>query len=245
MTPADPFAWSLAKRAAVAIATAACLAAAIVMTTDEATSTAGMRIARLAAIGPLLACLGVLAVCAHARLRGEIGALEALGMAPWEASRGAALAGWMFCFATLVLLALPWVDPESLFPKFSPPIDWVMDPNGAAARSASATVLSDGAIEIGTRAMAHTPRSAARWAALACLAPIAFCVPAWAVTPMRASLRVASLLAAAALLLVVLHAVGAGRVSGGYGVFAALPLFASLVVARRGLREPIPRRARP
>ena len=118
-----PFAWSLARRAAVVIAACACLAAVIVVTTDEATSTAGMRVARLAAMGPLLACLGVLAVCSHARLRGEIGALEALGMPPWEASRGAAVAGWAFSAVTLALLALPWVDPESLFPKFSPPID--------------------------------------------------------------------------------------------------------------------------
>jgi hypothetical protein len=207
----------------------------IVATTDEASNTAGMRIARLAALGPLLASLSVLAVCAHARARGEMAALEALGMAPWEAARGAAVAGWAFCAATVTVLALPWVDPESLFPRFSPSMEWVMDASGAAARSAAATVLVDGTIEIGARAIARESLGPARWAALACLVPIATCVPAWAVTPMKPVARVASILAAAGALIVVLHALAARRVGIWCGPIASVPLCASLIVARMGI----------
>jgi hypothetical protein len=218
VTPLHPFAWSLAKRASVA--------------TDETTSTAGMRVARLAALAPLLACLSVLAVCGHARLRGEIGALEALGMPPWDAARGAALAGWAFGGVALVVLALPWVDPGSLFPRFAPPIDWVMDATGRAARSRAATVFADGTIEIGSRAVAGGTQSPARWAALACLSPMAACVPAWAVTPMRTAVRLATLLASAALLIVVLHLVASGRVGAWLGPIASVPLWAALFDAR-------------
>jgi hypothetical protein len=85
--------------------------------------------------------------------------------------------------------------------------------------------------------LAHAPRSAARWAALACVAPLAACVPAWAVTPMRATLRLASLLAASSVLIVMLHAVAAGRVSGGYGVLASVPLWAAFVLERRVIQR--------
>jgi hypothetical protein len=228
-----PFAWTLARRASVAMIVSAGLAAVIVVTTDEATSTAGMRFARLAALGPLVACLSVLSVCAHARVRGEIGALAALGMKPWEAARGAALAGWAFGLLALVPFALPWVDPGSLFPRFSPPIDWVMDASGASARSAAATVFADGAITAVRQGSARAAEVPERWAALACLAPIALSGPAWAVTPMSHGRRVASILAAGGLLIVVLHAIAAGRITALFAPVAAVPLLAASIVARR------------
>jgi hypothetical protein len=233
MAPAHPFEWSLARRVAVVIAASTCVAAVVVVTTDEATSTAGMRLARLGALGPLIASVSVLAVCGHARMRGEIAALEALGLSPWDAARGAAVAGWAFCFVTLVILVLPWADPQSLFPRFAPPIDWTIDVTRTVARSAAATILSDGTIELGARTVADGAGRPARWAAVACLAPIALSVPAWAVTPMKAMTRVASVLAAGGILVVVLHAVAAGRASTWCGLVAAVPLCAALIRARR------------
>jgi len=108
-----------------------------------------------------------------------------------------------------------------------------MNAKGTAARSAAATVLSDGTIEIGSRAIAHRAEGPSRWAALVCLAPLAAFVPAWAVTPMKAGRRVASLLASAALLIVVLHAVAAGRVGPWCGALAAAPLCVAMIVARK------------
>lgn len=233
MSAVHPFASSLAKRVTLVSLAGACLAAAIVVATDERTSTTAMRIARLGALGPLIACLSVLAVCAHAHARGEIGALEALGMRPWEAARGAEIAGWAFGAMSLFVLALPWTDPSSLFPAFLPPLDWVMDAGGDAARSTAATVFADGTIRLAEHATARIASSPGSAAALACLIPVAFAGPAWAVTPMRGRLRVLSVSTAATLLIVVLHALAARRAAVWCGVFASAPLWAALTHARR------------
>lgn len=231
-----PFAWSLVSRTMAGTVAATCVAAAIIVATDEATSTLGMRAARLAALGPLLACLGALAVCAHARARGELGALEALGMKPWEAAHGAAVAGWACGVLATIALAMPGVDSSSLFPRFLPPIDWAMDASGASAKSSLATIFADGAIRMAQTGGGQGVHGPARWAAMACLAPIALGGPAWAVTPMRARERVGSGVAAAMLLIVVLHLIAAGRVSALWGPLAAVPLCASVIVARRKRR---------
>jgi hypothetical protein len=192
-----------------------------------------MRLARLGALGPLLGCVSALAVCAHARARGEIGALEALGMRPWEAARGAAIAGWVFGVLSLSVFALPWADPSSLFPTFVPPIDWIVDLDGAAARSTAATVLADGTIVLAAQATARTAPSPGSAAALMCLAPMALVAPPWAVTPMRGRARAISVVLAAALLIVVLHAIAARRIGAWSGVFASVPLVVSVFAARR------------
>lgn len=227
-----PFAWSLARRTLVALGASTALAAAAVVATDEPTNTAAMRIARMAALAPLLSCIAVLAVCAHARARGELRALAALGVSPWQACRGAALVGLMMGAAALVGLAGPWSDASSLFPRVLPAIGWVMSPDGYAAHFGGVTVFADGAIDVARMVPHRTPAGPGAGAALECVAPLALGVPAFAVTPMSSASRAAALLATAASLIVVLHLVAAGRLNGALGPIAGLPLFVALVSAR-------------
>jgi len=228
-----PFARELARRTVAAIGTSAALAAGIMVATDETANTFAMRLARLAALTPLCAAVGILAVCAHASARGEIAALEALGAAPWEARRGAGIAGWVFGGVSLVVLASPWVDASSLFPRITPVIDWTMAADGLVARHAGLSVFADGSIEITRTRVTPVAGGPSGGAALACLAPLAFGVPAWAVTPMSKALRSGSLLATATFLVVVLHLIAADRMNAASGVLVSAPLYAALVYSRR------------
>jgi hypothetical protein len=228
-----PYAWALARRTSLAASAATVIAAAIVALTDEATSTVGMRLARLAALGPLVGGLSALAVCAHARARGEIVTLGALGEKPWEAAMGAAVAAWAFGVVSTMVLASPWSDAESLFPRLVPAIDWIMDPSGSLAQGGGAVVFADGKFEHTEASIRQVVSGPSRWTAVACSAPLALATPAWAVVPMSAVTRVTSLLVAAAMLIVALHLIAAERVHALFGMTASLPLLASLNLARR------------
>lgn len=208
-------------------------AVAIVVATDEATSTAAMRVARMAALTPLVAALATLSVVAHARSRGELRAVECLGVPPWHVARGAALAAlWVGALGVSALLTR-WADATSLFPAVRSAVDWTVDPNGELARAVGVVVSADGTIAL-TALTAHPARvTPAAWAALPSLAPLALSVPAWAVTPMTLLGRGGSIAAAAVLAVVCLHLVAVGRFPPALGAVTFAPLLAATAIARR------------
>jgi hypothetical protein len=220
------------RRSLGAILATAVVAAAVIVATDEPGSTLGMRIARLAALSPLLVATSVLGVAAQARAHGELRALEALGASPWRGARGAAVAGVLVAAASVAVLLSPWADVTSLFPAVHPPIDWRLDPDGQSARAAGAVVAADGAIALAATLVPLSAAALAPWAALPCLAPIAAAVPAWSVTPMSSAARATSVTATAAMAIAALHLTAAGRVPPGWGCVAVVPLVAATALAR-------------
>lgn len=211
----------------------ATVAAAVVVTTDEATSTAAMRVARMAALAPLVAALATLSVVAHARSRGELRAVECLGVPPWRAARGAAVAAAVVAALGMIALLTRWADATSLFPAVRSAVDWSIDANGRLASALGVVVSADGTIALTALAPHPARGSPAGWASLPTLAPLALFVPSWAVTPMSLAARGGSIAAAAGLAVVCLHLIAAGRVPPAWGAVTFAPLLAATTIARR------------
>lgn len=229
-----PYDRALFRRALLAIVVLTLLAAATVIATDEATSTAAMRIARIAAVSPVVSAVALLCVAAHARSRGELAALEALGASPWRALRGIELAGMAAAAVAMLVLVLPCTDATSLFPAMHPVIDWRMAGGGVRAVAPGIVVHSDGVLETTQSAVFPRPGLAlAAWAALPCLGAVALAVPAWAATPMSLARRVSSGGASAVLAIVGFHLVAAGRVPPLLASAACAPVCVALWFSRR------------
>jgi hypothetical protein len=222
----------LGVRVLSATAAAWLAASGVVVLTDEASSTFGMRLARLAALGPLVSALSILAVTAHARARGELASLAALGAPPWTAARGAMWGGLVTAgVATLVLLS-PWTEPTSLFPVVHHAIVWDVEAGSAMARAEGIVVASNGALRLAASSAIAAAAAPGATSAFVCLTPMVLAVPHWAVTPMPALVRSAAVLTGTAALLVSLHLIAAGSVSPLAGLFAALPLTLSATYFR-------------
>ena len=226
-----PFDRLLLRRSMLAATVATALAAGIVVSTDEAASTIAMRLARMAAFAPLIGAIAALSVVAHARSRGELRALECLGVPPWQAAHGAACGALLVSVAGVGVLLSPWADAASLFPIVHSAIDWTVDANGLAARTLGVVVSSDGHVALtGTLQRVRTPPQA--WAALPCFAPLAIAAPSWAVTPMSSSTRALSFALSGFAAVVCLHFVAAGRFSPLLSAVAVSPLLASTFNSR-------------
>jgi hypothetical protein len=222
------------RRGLLAIGVLLALAGGVVVTTDEATSTAAMRLARLSALSPIVSALALLGIAGHARARGELAALEALGAPPWRALRGAEWAGMAFAVAAVVALCTPWSDVTSLLPRVEPLTGFVLDGRGAHVATAGLFVEPSGAIHLAaSREGAHAALRSP-WIVVPCLAPVALLVPAWALTPMPLAWRLASSAFTGALLVTALHAVAVGRLPALLAGAASVPLVATLWSARRG-----------
>jgi hypothetical protein len=203
-----------------------------VVTTDEATSTPGMRVARMAAFAPLIAAIAALSIVSHARSRGELRAVECLGVAPWRAARGASLAALIVGGSGIVVLMTPYADAASLFPLMRSAVDWTIDPSGDVAHSLGVLITSDGRIALMAQ-VAETARvRPAAWAALPSLAPLALAVSPWTVTPMAPALRLASVVAAGMTTVFCLHLIAAARCAPMVGVTAAIPLVVATLLGR-------------
>ncbi len=211
--------------------------AGVVVTTDEATSTLGMRVARLAALTPLVAAVAALLVTAHARVRGELRALESLGHPPWIAARGAAAAGAILVLLGAAFLVSPLADASSLFPAVRAAVDWHVDAGGFVARAAGVVLMDDGAVHVHRASVVGRAPSISAWAALPSLGTIGLAVPSWAVTPIRLASRLASVGLTFALVVTGLHLVAAGRAPASVGFLSAAPLFLTTALARRAARD--------
>jgi hypothetical protein len=228
-----PYDRALFRRALSAIFVLTVLAAATIVATDEATSTAAMRVARIAAISPLVSAVALLGVAAHARSRGELSALEALGAAPWRALLGVELAGVVAAAVGMVVLVLPWADATSLFPAVHPVIDWRLAEGAARAVAPGIVVHANGVIETTDAAFPRASVAPAAWVALPCIGTVACAIPAWSATPMSLARRLTSGGASVALVILGFHLVAAGRVPPLLAGVACGPVCVALWLARR------------
>ncbi|HVU01914.1 MAG TPA: hypothetical protein VHE30_09190 [Polyangiaceae bacterium] len=208
---------------------------AIVVATDEATSTAGMRVARLAALEPLPAAVAMALVLRQSRERGELRALQCVGVPEWLAARGAVFGGIAFAALGAVALLSPWADARSLFPSVRGTVDWVIDAGGRFASAPSVFVTDGGVIALSVAKDAAPRAVPTALTALPAVMPLALAVPPWIATPMPGMLRGFALALAAGTVVVVLHLVAAGRVSPPFGALAALPVLLSTIAMRARL----------
>jgi hypothetical protein len=224
---------SLCARAAASTVALTLLALTIVVVTDEASSSFAMRVARLSALGPVLAAFAAFGVAAHARARGELRSLEALGLSPVRSALGAAVAAWCAGAVSLAVSISPFADTTSLFPAVRPVVAWALDPTRTVARAAGVAVFSSGDIAISRASAVHQPFATTAWMALPCLLPLALLAPVWAVEKMSVTWRALSLFASGAVAIAALHFIAARRVPAIDGLAVGIPLLAALVHARR------------
>lgn len=228
----SPFDRWLFRRTLGAAALGLAAATLVAVATDESASTAGMRLARAAALVPAAAAVATLSVVAHARGRGEARAVGALGMSPWEAVRGARTAALLFGLLTPLCLMLPSADTRSLFPSARPTAQWTIVGGAAIDVADGVRISPDGGITLLAAAAPGAKSGPGRWAALMCLWPLSLVVPSWAVTPMAVRYRFFSVLGAAAISVLTLHALAAGRVGAWAGILATFPLLLAVIRER-------------
>jgi hypothetical protein len=232
----DPFDRWLLLRTLGWVAIGYLLASGIVISTDEAFSTASMRLARLCAFAPGLVAIAVAAAHAQATARGEFRALAALGASPWRLARGSMLCGWgVGCLAVMLLMSR-WADVSALFPAFGPAHVWL--PLGAAlAEPFQGVVVEPGGDVYWTpRGGSPTTMAPSASVAVASVAPLAAVVPVWMSAPLGLLTRLTGAGAALFLAVVLLHAVAAGRVPELTVTLAAAPLLAQATVGHRRAR---------
>jgi hypothetical protein len=219
-----PFDWLLFRRTLVVTFAALVVAFAVAAATDEASSTATMRVARLAAFAPFIAAFAVLGVCVHARSRGECRAVESLGASPLRACLGGAVAALGVGLVGMAFLASPFADANSLLPVVRINTAWLFTDGARLAHAGGVTVAHDGRIALTTSTSAALHELPGHWAALACLTPIAVLAPLWSVAALSPATRGWSMALTGIAVVTLLHLVAASRVPTLAGLGACLPL---------------------
>jgi hypothetical protein len=219
--------WSYDRRLFLrGLGTAALLGAAawtLIVVSDEAGSSAGMRVARLCALSPLLQILTVLWVLEGARRRGEQRALEALGVAPLRVAAAVLAAAWLVGALACLCAASRWADPRSLFPRIAGEQAWTRA--GAVWLDAARGVEVDALGRLRLSVPSTAPPALARMGAvLALLVPLCALGPLWAALRCAARERWLVALGTAALAVTALHAAAAQRVDAFALIGCALPL---------------------
>jgi hypothetical protein len=223
--------WLLFRRSLITFAVLAVMALGIVVGTDEAGSTTGMRVARFVALSPALSVLAQLFTLAQSEARGELGALRALGASPLRVARGPLLAGLAVGVAAMLTLASRSADVTSLFPAVSTPGSWVNTDLGLRDLATGVTVTPSGDVVFPAVPVAGLQSAAPdRFAALACLGPISLAAAFWGATPLGLPGRVAVAALTAFVAIVLLHATAAGVIPALWLAVAALPLVAQSAV---------------
>ncbi len=204
----------------------------VVLVTDEAYSTASMRVARLCALSPLIAAAAMASSLALARGRGELRALACLGASPWVAAWGALCAAWLFGVVAALLLITPLADVNALFPQ--PPLSsgWLVAGRDFIEPARGILVKGDGSIDfvkkLGLPRPYATPGGIE---AFSTVLPQVLVLPAWLVAPLRTWARVWGLGLTLTLTLLALHAAALGRISQALLPLVAAPLVAQLAFA--------------
>ncbi|MCC6216857.1 MAG: hypothetical protein IT376_18505 [Polyangiaceae bacterium] len=208
------------------------LAAGVIVLTDEAYSTTGMRAARLAAVLPGVASAAVWIGLERSRALGELRALEALGVRPSVARFGAVAAGWALGAVGVVALLVAG-DPSALFPAVTSGEPWRLTAGALVEPWGRVSLSEAGQLTLGAAGGAPPPPAAGpgRAAALAVIGPLAVLGPAWCAAALGNRARLGGAALSIALALLALHAVAAGRAPVVALGLAALPLAAQLMFA--------------
>lgn len=212
----------------------------VVVATDEAYSTAQMRVARLCAFAPLVAGVALVLSLNRAQRRGELRALAGLGASPWAAAWGALCAAWLFGGFAAVAVLTPFADVSALFPE--PPVSsgWTLAGAGFFEPSRGIEVVANGSVRFLEPEHAVAPFSKpAGWQAMATLLPQALVLPAWLAAPLTPRTRAWGFGLTLALTLLALHSAALGRLSGFLLPLVAAPIGAQLAVALERSRNQV------
>ncbi len=210
--------WLMARRACALSVGFAAVLALVVISTDEQSTTVGARFARFASLLAVAGSAGALRTTEQARSRGELRALEALGVAPSRASFGAALGGMVVGVAGAALMLSRSVDLSPLLPRlqgagvmFRP-----AGPGVAMERTLGVWLQSSGVL---LRAAAESPHvgpdrlAVSGWlrpSVAAALLVLAISAPYWASLSVGFARRVCVGGAAVVSCVLAFHLVGAG-----------------------------------
>ncbi len=215
----------LALETVAATALILALIAAVSAATDEPSSNAATRAARLLALGPLACAVGVALTLRRRQLRGETAALMALGQTPTRSLAGAHVAGWLLGGLCALGLLTPWVDTAALFPVVVAEVEWTITGTALLEPVAGVRVDRDLGLMLVQGAGADgSQQLASKTGSALLVGPLAAVAPPWATAALSRVRRVITLAASAALGVVLLHMVAAGHVSAAWLVAAALPL---------------------
>jgi hypothetical protein len=229
-----PFDRKLALRSLAYTATAGVVAAAVVVTTDEPSSTTALRAARIAAFLPALAALGSAVALRHIESRGEALALSALGASPLRVALGASFSGWVVGIVAVALVASPLADVKALFPAALGAPSWLRVGADFVNPAHGVLLGADGSSRFVAASAGHRDATAPGVrAALSAIAPLALVLPLWQSAPIAALRRAFCGVAALGLLLGLLHAVAARKVSDAALLVPALPLAVQAALAHR------------
>lgn len=196
-------------------------AAAVLAATDEPASGAGDRLARLAALSPVLSALAVATLASAIARRGEARALAAIGVGPLRAHAGLALGGSAVSLVLAAGVGAGMGSLGALFPRLpvarwsgaAPPFAW---PAGVVVSGAGELSFTT-AIEA---AAAPLPRGAVALTLVA--AAIVFPLSGALPSPRTPRLIVTALSVLVAI--AIFHAVAAGAPAGWLLGSVALPL---------------------
>jgi hypothetical protein len=226
----------LAWRALAYSALGSALVLAIMLLTEEPLTTGSQRLARLCVFAPAIAALGSLPSLMQARARGELVALAALGASPLRLARGASVVAWGLGLVAVILVASPAADVSAVFPALKPSAQWTATERGFQEYQHGVSVTADGRLGFMRNAAVSPVRRGQSLAAALAVGPVALVLPIWVASAMRRWVRVAGIAAALTLLLILLHAVAAGRLGAPWLVAAFGPLALQVLIATR--RQP-------
>jgi hypothetical protein len=222
----------LARRALAFTALALVIAVGVTLATDEPYSTSRMRVARWCAFAPGLSAVGSAIALGQSRVRGELRALEALGVAPLRAGRGPMVVGWLLGFFACVVLVTPLADATALFPVLNVPGRWIVDAGALVDPVNGLRVLRDGSLVVGAgqagQGAAFVPSGAA---ALFVVMPLALAMPPWSSAQIGWMGRIGGALFTFGAVVVLLHAAAAGRVAPLWTAVSALPIIVQAIFA--------------
>jgi hypothetical protein len=232
---------SFARASAMALM-AGILAWAVMVATDGEAFGSGVRLSRLGALAPVFGAIGSLLAWMQARRRGELVALEGLGVHPLRAHAGALLAAALVGSLGAIIEMTCGSRIEGLFPHVARS-DWVMQPDGSWASASLGIGLSaDGLRE---HPLAALPAGAppAAFAVFAAILAASVVLPVWLVSKPSAAEKVAVAAVTGLGQIGVFHLVGAARVSAWALLAGPAMLGAHWVVRNAELWRRSPRRA--
>lgn len=222
------------------------LALAVMWATDGATGSPGGRIARLAALAPVLGAIGAAMARVQGRAKGEPIALQSIGVSPARLAAGSLAAGALLGGLGLVAVCSGFADMDALFPTLHEPL-WTAQPDGSWASAYDGVVVRAEIPPLTfVRPLAEPLRPHAGTAPVACMIAVTtLALALWSAQPISTWAR--SAVGGIAVLTTVLafHLVAGARVGEGALCLgsAILGLHASVIAASVWLRRRASRQA--
>lgn len=230
---------SLARRAIALSLLASVIVVLVVVTTDEGAGFA-RRAALCAMLAPLSGALGAFGASRLARARGELRALEAIGVHPARAPLGATFGGALVGVVGTIVVLAGVADLEPLFPRPVESASWT-ETEGGGMREATRGILvgRGGSLAVEPPVEAASDRSAAeladrRRAVSLALLLLSLAAPLSATRGDSSARRVASLVVIGLALIAAFQLVAARRVAVWIVCAPPLALLANALAARYG-----------